>query len=139
MTCSRADVQAPLSACSVWEFEFLPQEYFAGSGCSRIQYDTQCPSMWWPHRGQLGTSQHCVSPLALGAGASSRSWEGFTSTETGVRRTAPRITNPSGTVAAGCSHLSRWVTPLPAWGTGSWGGQDAGMGTGTNHRTSMFP
>ncbi|XP_039936801.1 D-amino-acid oxidase isoform X5 [Hirundo rustica] len=57
--------------------------------------------------GQLGTSHHRVSALAPGAGASSRSWEGFTSTETGARRTAPRIANSSGTAAAGCSRLSR--------------------------------
>ncbi|XP_071301318.1 D-amino-acid oxidase isoform X3 [Agelaius tricolor] len=57
--------------------------------------------------GQLGTSHHRVSPLAPGTGASSQCWEGFTSTETGARRTVPRTTNPSGTAAASCCRLSR--------------------------------
>lgn len=99
---------------------FSPQGYFAGSGCSRIQHHTHTVSLHVvAPRGQLGTSHHRVSPLAPGAGARSRSWEGFTSTATGARRTVPRITNPSGTAAASCSRLSRWVTRLPAWGMGS--------------------
>ena len=64
-------------------------------------------------RGAAGDTHRHPSPLAFGAGASSRSWEGSISTATGAKKTAPRTTKPSGRGAAGCSLLCRWG-PRPA-------------------------
>lgn len=61
-------------------------------------------------QGTAGDTHHYASPLAFGAGVSSRSWEGSISTATGTKKIAPRITKPSGRTAAGCSLLSRWAT-----------------------------
>lgn len=78
-------------------------------------------------QGTAGDTHHHLSPLALGAEVSSRSWEGSISMATGTKKTVPRITKPSGRTAAGCSLLSRWVTPTqrPPPGGGEGGGMES--------------